>query len=213
MNKKINTISIFVAIAVITIGVVSFQNYSQSNHNSDTTESDQKYTSGFVPPGEIIKQKVHTKEIVDLSEIKSLKGYDVKIGTNLPEGYKVQYIAGSISPDNYVNILIGKRPITDDTTDMEFVYGKGEGVAVTVAPYDPKTHTPETIQAQFAMFNPTKVKISNIEGYGHDIFTQEIVEGEPNSSPAELAFVKDDKYIFLIGMVPLERLVQIAENL
>lgn len=206
MNKKFGTIFILAAFVIVSIGIVSTQNYDAK------TELSQQDSGIFVPPGDKIKQKLNIQEIANLSEIKNLKGYDVKIGQKLPDGYKVQYIAGSIPPDNYVNIFIGKDPITDETTDMGFVYGKGGGVAVTITPYDPSVHTAEVMLAQFEMFNPSQVKILDIDGFGHDIFIQEVIEDMPTRAPAELAFVKDDKYIFLIGMVPLDTLVEIAKN-
>jgi len=120
MNKKINIMFILTAIAIVSIGVVYTQNYDAK------TELSQQDSGSLVPPGDKIKQKIHTKEIANLSEIKNLKGYDISIGKNLPKGYKVQYVAGSIPPDNYVNIYVGKEPITDETTDMGFVYGGGD---------------------------------------------------------------------------------------
>lgn len=197
---------ILAAIAIVSIGIVYTQNYDVK------TELSQQDSDSLIPPGDKIKQKIHTKEIANLSEIKDLKGYDISIGKNLPKGYKVQYVAGSIPPDNYVNIYVGKEPITDETTDMGFVYGGGGGVSVTITPYDPTVHTKEALYGQMANYGQEPVEIPELQGYGHDIIVQEVIEDLPTTAPAELNFVKGDKYVFLIGKVSLDTLIEIAKN-
>ena len=56
MNKKINIMFILTAIAIVSIGVVYTQNYDAK------TELSQQDSGSLIPPGDKIKQKIHTKE-------------------------------------------------------------------------------------------------------------------------------------------------------
>lgn len=205
---------LIIGIVIVTVGLVSIQSHNDQlfGNSNAKTELPQQDSGLMIPPGEKISQIPYVKQIGSLSEIKNLKGYEVKLEKNLPEGYSVQYIASSISEDDdFVNIFVSKEPVTDETTDMGFLFG-GDGAIVTITKFDPTVHTQEYLYDRVAFFDPIPVKIFGQEGYGNDITIRETIEGYPTTSPAQLVFNHGDKHIVLIGMVPLDTLIEIAKS-
>ena len=171
--------------------------------------SEPTYVPGVVPPATSIKEITKANKISDASTIKNLVGYDVRLPAKLPDDYTVQFL-GVNENIGATTILISKKPATEDTTNVDFIW-MDRGIWVTIHQIKPE-HTKERLLTELVPFDAQPIKVNGIDGMAHEIVTQEI-EGEKSHSPAELVFYKGNKHIYMQGMVPVSDLIKIAELL
>lgn len=203
MNKKTIGLTSALAVTLALIASVGFMSL-QDDMNQ------QKYNPGLIPHPVSIKKLTGGEKVSDVSEVKRLTGYDVKLPTKLPQGYDVQLLIVN-TDSKTTTILISKESATEDTLNTDFIW-RDEGIMVTIKELRSDIHTKERLAEMLSPFPSEPVKIKEFDGVAHEIITQTF-EDETTHAPAELAFYEGNKYIYMQGMVAVTDLISVAETL
>jgi hypothetical protein len=194
-NKKLigaSASTLAVLLVVITI----------SSNSPNIVPYQEKFTPGMVPPPKPLSDILEGKSVPDIQSASNAIGHPIKHPKYLPKDYDIKRIA--LNGDKMVE-LISKFPITDQTTDQQFVWEQ-QGITVYLST---SANTPQEIKQvlknESDRWQP--VDINGLRAAGHDIIRVE-QDGQVVSSQAELLFYNDKTRIYVTGIGSTTRTCQ-----
>lgn len=176
---------------------------------------EQTEIGGLFPPADPLNKVIIPGPDRNASEASAIVGYKVSAPTYLPQGYSIKaFRADPVGKD--VVILAWDKHITDQTTDMEFLY-KGKGMIIFITKNPPDYNMTKVIDMwleQQAEFGAHKVTINGLPGIAQDRQTITDDTGELVPILAEVTFWKEDlTSINIRGDLPETELIKVAESM
>jgi len=165
------------------------------------------YFPGRPPP--VVDTRI-AKIVSGTQEAQSVVGYRVDMSHYLPPGYSIQ----AILVDNYtkfVKILASTFPITQNTTNVEFMDNRGILIYM-----EPLTLAFNQTNWTTLWLNQTSgsstIKIAGYDGVINDIMKGKRFDEEWDI-PAELIIFRNDAMVEISGFVHSDELIKIAESM
>lgn len=176
-----------------------------------TSEKPTKPQGSFPPPYPLLSGY---QPPVSLTQATSLVGFTVSEPTYLPQGYRVQTVRANAESDEVV-LFAWDRPITDQTTNQEFLY-QGKGIIIYLTTTSPTFNMTDSVDKWLEdkkQYSAHKITVKGFPGvaYNQQIVTDDFGEQVPVLT--EVMFFKNSLFVKVRGDLPEAVLIKVAESM